>query len=82
MTRESSPPPSTRCLAAISNPWHTSGSSSLQSSRTCSCQSCTCGQSQAPKGRQDWGLLTMNRLRATPANYSTPQTKTYSVFSE
>jgi len=53
-------------IAALVNPWHTSGSSSWQWSRTCSGLSCTCERSRAPKGHQDLDQLTESRWRAIP----------------
>lgn len=48
------------------SPWHISGSSSLPSSHTCSCLSCTCEQSLAPMDHRDLDPSTENRLKATP----------------
>lgn len=48
------------------SPWHISGSSFLRLTHTCSCLSCTCGQFQGPKDRQDLDPLTGNKLKATP----------------
>jgi len=48
------------------SPWHISGSSFLRLTHTYSCLSCTYGQFQGPKDRQDLGPLTGNKLKATP----------------
>lgn len=48
------------------SPWHTSGSSSLQYSRTCSDLSCTCVQSPGPEDHQDQGPSEENISKATP----------------
>ena len=46
------------------SPWHTSGSSSSQSSHTCSYLYFTCEQSLAPVNHQDLGLLVASELKA------------------
>ena len=53
------------CCSTLS-PWHTSGSSSLQLSRTYSGRSCTCEQFLAPMDHQGLGPSTKNRSKATP----------------
>lgn len=50
----------------MTNPLHTSGSSSSRKPHTCSDQSCTCVQSLGPKDRRGLGLSKENRWKATP----------------
>jgi len=59
----------------LTSPWHISGSSFLQLTHTYSCLSCTCGQFQGPKDRQDLGPLTGNKLKATPTDVKDKQSK-------